>query len=62
LTVVLILRVLAIVALTLGCLLVVIAFEDPNKTAIDILARALIWAIIATIAWAVADLRQRIEP
>lgn len=56
-----ILRVLAVVALTLGLVLVVVAFTDPTKSAIDILARGLIWTMIALIAIAVADLRQRMD-
>lgn len=59
---VLLLRVLSIVAAMLGIILVAVAMCDPGKSAIDVLARGLIWAIISLIAWAMADLRQRLDP
>lgn len=54
------LRVLSVVAVVLGILLVVIACFDPTKSAIDVLARGLLWAIVSLIAWAVADVREKI--
>jgi hypothetical protein len=60
LIVVLLLRVLSVVAVVLGILLVVIACMDPAKSAIDVLARGLLWSIISLIAWAVADVRERL--